>query len=195
MLKVSLHQSGVCQIALLEGFFKEHIEWREDGPEFRSILRWKRLSIPEERGQVAASILFASDGVWPEQEAIPDSKPYTALTPPPDMHGRRVDIVYSHDDPRHVAKLSGWTDELLFSTELANGEFVSLMQFVDPLPEDFFDFKPMPGRYGITHGIDDDELEDARGISCLECSQRFEGHGYIYSLHNMRLMSVPRPTE
>lgn len=195
VLKVSLHQSGVCQTAFLENFFEEQIEWREDGPEFRSILRWKRLPTPEGRGQVAASILFASDGVWPEQEAIPASKPFTALTPPPDMHGQRVDIVYSHDDPRRIANLGGWTDELLFSTELLNGEYVSLMQFVDPLPKDFFDFKPMPGQYGVTLGIDDDEIKDARGISCFECVQRFEGHGYIFSLHNMRLMSVPMRTQ
>lgn len=153
-LKVSLHQSGVCQIALLEGFFAEHVEWREDGPEFRSILRWKRTPTPEGRGRVAASILFASDGFWPEQEAIPASKPYVALAPPPEMHGRRVDIVYSRDDPRHIAKLGNWTDELFFATELPDGEFVSLMQFVEPLPKDFFDFKPLTSPYGVTLGID-----------------------------------------
>lgn len=179
VLKISLHQSGVCQIALLEGFFVEHVEWREDGPEFRSILRWKRIPTPEGRGQVAASILFASDGSWPEQEAIPASKPYVALPPPPKMHGRRVDIVYSRDDPRHIAKLGKWTDELLFATQLPDGEFVSLMQFVAPLPKDFFDFRPLTSPYGVALGIHENEMDDARRISCFDCAQLFEGHGSI----------------
>lgn len=92
VLKVSLHASGICQVALLQDFFAEHIEWREGGPDFRSILRWKRLPTPVGKGQVAASILFASDGFWPEQEAVLPSKPYTRLAPPPDMHGLMVNV-------------------------------------------------------------------------------------------------------
>lgn len=193
VLKVSLHQSGVCQIALLEGFFSEHIEWREDGPEFRSILRWKRNPTPKAKGQVAASILFAADGFWPEHEAIPASKAYAALPPPPVMHGRRVDITFSWDDPREIAKLGSWTDELLYSTKLPDGQFVSLLQFVDPLPDGFFDFTPLTSKYSVTLGIHENELDDARGISCFDCAQLFEGHACIRSLHNMRLMSIPAP--
>ncbi len=107
------------------------------------------------------------------------------------MHGRRVDIVYSRDDPRHIAKLGRWTDELLFSRELPGGEFVSLMQFVTPLPKDFFDFRSLTGPYCITLGIDENEMDDARGISCFDCAQLLEGHGCIRSLHNMRLVSAP----
>ncbi|MCF6121594.1 hypothetical protein EN904_01565 [Mesorhizobium sp. M7A.F.Ca.CA.001.07.2.1] len=190
MLKLSLHQSGVCQVALLEGFFAQHLEWREDGPDFRSILRWQRLSTQEDRGQVAASILFASDGFWPEQEAIPNTKQYTALAPPPHMCGRMVNVVYSREDPNRIAKLGVWTDELLFSTQLPSGEFVCLMQSIEPLPEDFFAFAPVLSPYSITLGIDENEMDDARGISCFDCAQLFEGHGCIRSLHNMRLMSV-----
>ncbi len=29
VLKVSLHQSGICQVALLEDFFAQHVEWRK----------------------------------------------------------------------------------------------------------------------------------------------------------------------
>jgi len=192
LLKVSLHQSGVCQVALLEGFFKKHVEWREERPESRTILRWKRLSTPKDRGQVTASILFASDGFWPEGEPIPASKPYTALAPPPQMHGRRVDVVYSLSDPKHVAKLGEWTDKLLFSTQLPNGEFIGLMQFVEPLAEDFFAFSPMTSAFGISLGIEENEIDDVRGISFLDCTQLFEGHCLIRSLHNMRLIKVQK---
>lgn len=191
VLKVSLHASGVCQVALLEGFFAEHIEWREYSPDFRSILRWRRLPTQENKGQVAASILFASYDFWPEQEAIPSSKPFTSLSPPPDMHGMMVNVVYSRDNPNDIAKLGQWTDELLFATQLPNGEFVCLMQEITPLPEDFFDFAPLSSPYNVTLGIDEAEMDDARGISSFDCAQLFEGHGCIRSLHNMRMVSVP----
>ena len=189
-LKVSLHQSGVCQIALLEGFFTKHVEGQTGAPEFRSILRWKRLPTPINSGQVAASILFASYEFWPEQEPIPSSKPFTKIEPPPDLYCRLINVVYSHDDPRLIEKLGEWTDELLFSKQLPNGEFVCLMQEIRPLEDGFFDFAPVPSPTYVTLGIEEDELDDARGISVFDCAQMFEGHGCIRSLHNMRMMTV-----
>ncbi len=49
-----------------------------------------------------------------------------------------MNVVYSREDPYQVAKLGEWTDELLFSTNLPSGEYVSLMQSIEPLPDDFF---------------------------------------------------------
>lgn len=190
-LKVSLHGSGVCQIALLEQFVAKHVEGRDERPEDRTILRWKRLTTPEGRGQVAATILFASYEFWPEQEEMPRSKPYTKLRPPPDMHARMIDVVYSRDDPKRIAELGEWTDELLYSFQLPSGEFVALVQRVEPLPEGFFDFAPMPGRYGLSLGIGESEMDDARGISTFDCAQLYEGHACIRSLHNMRFVTVP----
>ena len=190
-LKVSLHRSGICQIALLEGFFEEHVEWREDRPEFRSILRWKRLPSPDEGAQIAASILFASYEFWPEQEAVPRSKSYIPLPPPPDMYARVVDIAFGGQDPAEAAEIGGWTDELLHSFRLPNGEFVCLVQRLERLPEGFFDFAPQLSPYALTLGIDEADLHDARGISVFYCMHRREGHADIRSLHNMRAATVP----
>ena len=194
-LKVSLHASGVCQIALLEGFFTEQVEWRPDKPESRSILRWKRLPTAEDGGQVAASILFASHEFWREQLPIPASKPFTSLTPPPDMHGRIVNAIFCRENPIHAAEMGGWTDDLLFSTQLPNAEFFCLKQQLEPLPKGFFDFAPLDAQYALSLDNLDGDLGDERGISCLDCFQLFEGCGCIRSLHNMRIMKVPKADE
>lgn len=192
-LKVSLHGSGVCQVALLEGFFAKEIEWRKERPTDRTILRWKRLPTPQLKGQVAASILFASYEFWPEQEEVPASKPHTRLPPPPDMHGRSVHVIYSRTDPARVAKLGGWSDELLYSTRLPNGDYVALHTEVTPLPSDFFAYSAVGGPYVLTLGIDEEEVDDARGISALECLHQREGHCDILSMHNMHLKKMTRP--
>ena len=142
-LKVSLHGSGVCQVALLDEFFEKHVRGRDQGPEYRSILRWKRLPTPKERGQVAATILFASYEFWPEAEAIPASKTYTALPPPPDMYAVMVDIAFSLNDPAKAATLGGWSSELLFTTQLLNGEFVCVTHRLERLPADFLNLRDL----------------------------------------------------
>lgn len=192
-LKISLHQSGVCQIALLEDFFTEHVEGKTGAPEHRDILRWKRLPTPKKRGQVAASILFASCELWAEQEPIPSSKPFTKIEPPPDMYCRIVNVVYSQDDPRLCEKLGKWTDKLIFSLQLPNGEFLCLMQELVPLDDVFFDFTPTSSKAYVTLGIEEAELDDVRGISVFDCAQLFEGHGCVRSLHNMRIITVDAP--
>lgn len=191
-LKLSLHGSGVCQVALLENFFAQHVKPREEAPEYRSILRWHRLPSQHGSGQVAATILFASFQFWPEAEPIPASKRYTALPPPPDRYAVMVDIIFSLDDPQEVARLGDWESALLFSTKLPNGEFVCLRHRMELLPADFFEPAPMPSPYAVSLGVPDDELDDARGISVLDCAQLFEGHGCIRSLHNMRVTRVAR---
>ena len=135
-LKLSLHQSGVCQVALLENFHAD-IATNANAPPKRDILRWRRASTPEEGGKVAAYIQFASFGDWPEADAIPSSKPYKGLPPPPYMACRTVSLSFSREDPKVVSVLGNWGDAYLFSTELPNGEFVCLMQSVDPLPWNF----------------------------------------------------------
>jgi hypothetical protein len=189
-LKLSLHGSGVCQIALLDNFFEKHISWRESSPDHRAILRWKRLPTPLFGGQCAASILFASFDFWPEHEAINASKKYIALKPPAKNFARRVDVVFSRADPRHIAKLGDWTDELIFCKKLPNGEYVCLLQFLEPLSQSFFDFTPIESPYFVTLGLEEGEIDDARGISALDCAIFHEGHGCIRSLHNMRIARV-----
>jgi len=189
-LKLSLHGSGVCQIALLESFFEEQVAWRDEGPEHRAILRWKRLPTPLFQGQCAASIMFASYDFWPEHDPIKSSKKYIALEPPGKNFARRVDVVFSRVDPTHIAELGHWTDELIFCKQLPNGEYVCLLQFLEPLPENFFDFAPIESPYFVTLGLEEGEIDDARGISTFDCAIFREGHGCIRSLHNMRVASV-----
>ena len=188
-LKISLHQSGVCQAALLEAFHAD-IATNANSPPNRDILRWRRTSTPQEGGRVAVYIQFASFEGWPEAEAIPSSKPYKGLPPPPYMACRTVSLSFSREDPRAVSILGNWGDAYLFSKELPNGEFICLMNSVDPLPWDFFDFKPFGHRRMLLKGIDETEVDDVRGISSLDFALTHEGCVRVQSRHNMRLKSV-----
>lgn len=190
VLKISLHERGVCQIAMLKEFFVEHVEGRSQAPQFRDILRWKRIPTPLIQGQVAATILFASCEFWPEKDPIPASKPFKSLPPPPSTHCLNVDVVYSRVNPQHISKVGEWTDDLLFSLQLPNGEFVCLMQRIDQLPEDFFDFGPIGRRRFLTLDVEEADMKDIRGISVFDCALLNEGCGHVQSLHNMRLMTV-----
>lgn len=192
VLKVSLHQSGVCQIAMLEGFFAEHIEGNENAPEFRDMFRWRRLPSKHMSGQMTFSVGFASFDFWPEQDNPPKSKPFTKIAPPPNGYSCHVDLAYSLDDPTIAAKLGGWTEDLLHSFQLPNLEYVCLMKRIEKLPANFFDFSRLQSKM-ITLGIDEPETADARGISVFDCYQSNEGHCHVRSLHNMRLITVRLP--
>lgn len=188
-LKISLHKSGICQAAFLENFHAK-IASKNNAPPTRDILRWKREPTPHEGGKVAVYIQFASYEDWPEAEILPASKPYKPLLPPPFMSCRTVSLSFSREDPRAVSILGNWGDAYLYSKELPNGEYVCLMNHVDPLPWDFFEFKPVGDRRLLLKGIDEAEADDARGISCLDFALTHEGCVRVHSLHNMRLTSV-----
>ena len=190
-LKISLHQSGVCQAAFLEKFHADTVSKRH-APPTRDILRWKREPAPNQGGKVAVYIQFASYDYWPETETIPASKPYKQLLPPPFMSCRTVSLSFSREDPRAVSILGNWDDAFLYSKDLPNGEYVCLMTHVDPLPWDFFDFKPVGDRRLLLKGIEEREADDARGISYLDFALTHEGCVRVLSLHNMRLKSVRR---
>jgi hypothetical protein len=191
-LKISLHQSGICQVAMLQTFFEKHIEGKESAPEYRDILRWKRLSTPEFGPTVVTSILFASFEFWPERENISAKKAVTWIPRPPDMFGQQVAVLYSKQDPDNHCGDTPPEGIYLKKFQLDNGDFVLLIPRLVPLAEDFFDFKVMPDYQSfITLGIDDEEIDDARGISTFQCLKRYDGYVEIFSLHNMRFMRVP----
>ena len=190
-LKISLHQSGVCQAAFLKNFHSD-IAKKDNAPITRDILRWKRTPTPQEGGKVAVYIQFASYEDWPEAEAIAPSKPYKSLAPPPFMSCRTVTLSFSREDPRAISVLGKWGDAFLYSKQIPSGEFVCLMQHEDDLPWNFFDFEPVGDRRLLLKGIDEAEADDARGINCLDFALTHEGCVRVHSLHNMRLKAVRR---
>lgn len=194
-LKISLHKSGVCQIAMLDNFFSKHVKGKSKSQKYRDLLRWKRLTIPMYRSQAAVSILFAWFEFWPEDEVIPTSKSVHKISPPPDRHGQIINVGYSGFDPKVAFELGRYPDELLFSMQFPNKEYISVTRQIQKLSKGFFDFREISESGVLTLGIPPDELDDARGISVFRCMKEVEGCATIHSLHNMRFSKVYAKSE
>ncbi|KQY03520.1 hypothetical protein ASE23_11935 [Rhizobium sp. Root73] len=194
VMKLSLHQSGVCQMATSQQLYEERLSVLEGGPDSRTVLRWKRCITPDTGGALAARIIFAACGRWPNPSTAKASKPPLLLPCPPEGYGVELTIFYSKEDPRQHTHDIQQEMNLISVLKLANDDCVSFFGRFLELPGDFFSFRRVPkGQTLATVGFDQGGGETEWGdLSSYEILQDFENAATIYSLHNMQLKRMAR---
>ena len=193
-IKLSIHGSGVCQLA----FAREHAKSALSTPRFplndRTIKRWKRETTPEFGPVYLASVFFSAYKTWDNTEAMQVSKPAQLLPPPPDGFAVQVPIFLSRDDPTSKCSPFDPQDIILAYFQIESGEYVTLLPAAIPLPDDYFHFRPLSWFMGVGAESEAD-WDDARGISSISFQERFDGGIDFHSCHNMRIQNIPVETD
>ena len=191
-MKLSLHGSGVCQFALFQDFYDRYVAHSPSPTKSRTILRWTRSATPAWGGLCAATIHLSSCEHWEEPSPPSSSKKLVRLIPPPpDGWAVEVNFFYSAEDPDLQLSEGEPLLFVLSKFQLASGEFLTLIAGLARLPSDFFAFKPAPTAHAILSFGPDEDHDDQVG-NVLFIVQDRVGSATIYSMHNMRLVRVPK---
>lgn len=190
-LKLSLHESGVCQYAFTQDFFSANENVFKPGFNDRTWHRWRRGHASPTSAVHAVTIVFASCQEWEDYEPAPDESAVLLPRPP---HGYCFEIAVIFVPSPYAQFEPGDEARPIAEFGLPSGEFVSVFAGFNELPADYWDFRKIEGaivEFGdVTRNADDPD--DVQGISTIDLTHDEKGPFIIHSRHNMRLVTVPR---
>lgn len=193
-IKLSVHGSGVCQLAF-DSNYKDEILATPNIPfADRTIKRWRRAPTPPIGPIHLTNIFFAAFETWENSEETECIKATELIPPPASGHAVVVSIFVSKDDPIEKCAPYQAEDIMLGYFQVESGDYFTVLVAETPLPEGYFDFRKVPWFMGV--GADSEAgWDDARGISSISFEPRADGGVDFHSKHNMRIMSVPVETD
>lgn len=127
-IKVSLHASGICRIALTD---KQYIELEKEGlhqPADRALLKWRRAKTPEIGAAHVASVIFPTDYLSLKDE--PKSrhkKPLFIFDPAAPGRAVEFGFFYSWEDEASMEERYAKIGKTIVCTTLDSGEHVTVV--------------------------------------------------------------------
>lgn len=186
-IKLSLHQSGVCQYAFSKDFWEANSGVFESGFKDRTWHRWRRPYAAKDKLVHVATVIFASCEQWNDYDSV-SNEAVALLTPPPHGYCFEVSIICSTDSYTAYSEPNAMGP--LIEIELENGEYLTVWPVFSKLPSDYFDFRKIEGGIVEFGPVLAGKGDDVRGISVVHLTQ-LEGEPLrIHSSHNMRLVTV-----
>lgn len=189
-IKLSIHGSGVCQLA----FDSFHADQALATPAFpladRTIKRWKRPPTPDVGPVLLTTIYFSAFETWANSQELECKKPTELIPPPPSGFALSVPIFISIDDPIEKCAPFEPEDIILGYFQIESGEYVTMLPAPVKLPADYFHFRPVS--WFMSVGAESEaDWDDARGISAVSFEGREDGGVDFHSMHNMRMATLP----
>jgi hypothetical protein len=124
-VKISLHQSGICRLALSERHYNELPEMGLKQPADRALTKWRRLPTPEAGVVHVLSLIFPTDHLRLEEPKSSQKKPVMIFEPPPAGQAVQMGFFYSRQTgPAMEASFLNIGAHPLFTFDLRNGDTV-----------------------------------------------------------------------
>jgi hypothetical protein len=127
-MKISLHESRICRLALTE----RYMTWlREQGlapPDDRAFVKWRRPPAPESGAHLAVVLVFPTDNLHLDDPAWKNSnKPLLHFEPAPSGKAVELGFFYSREAKETLEPRFMEIGKPLHYADLPNGEFVWLV--------------------------------------------------------------------
>jgi hypothetical protein len=188
-IKLSLHQSGVCQYAFSKDFFDKSADLLKPAFPDRTWERWhRRIAIGKDIVH-AATVIFSSSEEW---NAYDVSGNVEAVLLPPPPHGYCFEICLMFSAIPHSKYANPGDAVPMREFVLDSGEFLSVWTTFSKLPNDYFDFQKIGGGIVEFGPVLAGKGSDVRGISVVHLTRTDDGPLRIHSSHNMRLVTVKK---
>jgi hypothetical protein len=126
-MKVSLHGSGVCRVALTEKHYQALPLEGLSQPADRAFLKWKRAEIPLKGAVHVASIVFPSDHLVLPQPAGSSGKPVVIFGDAPLGNAVEVGFFFSREDLINMEDRFLRIGKPILGTTLEDGTVVSVV--------------------------------------------------------------------
>ena len=125
--KISLHQSGICRVALTEKHFSALLSDGLTQPRDRALIKWKRPPTPDIGAAHVASIIFPTEFLkLPEPQGIP-KKPLIIFGAAPPGKAVEIGFFYSREDPATLEPKLLQIGHPIVCTTLDNGEMITVV--------------------------------------------------------------------
>ena len=125
--KISLHQTGICRLALTERHYNQLVEWGLPQPSDRAFVKWKRTVAPETGAALAVVLVFPTDYLKLEAPVGSPRKPLLIFEPARPGKAVEVGFFYAREPAESLEPKFLQIGKPLFRTDLDNGESVWLV--------------------------------------------------------------------
>jgi hypothetical protein len=125
--KISLHQSGICRVALTETHYNALPGDGLSQPPDRALVKWKRPPTPHIGGAHVASIIFPTEFLkLPEPQGTP-KKPLIIFGAAPSGKAVEIGFFYSREAPATLESKLLQIGHPIVCTTLDNGEMITVV--------------------------------------------------------------------
>jgi hypothetical protein len=125
--KISLHQSGICRVALTEKHFNALPGDGLAQPRDRALVKWKRQPTPDIGAAHVASIIFPTEFLkLPEPQSTP-KKPLIIFGAAPPGKAIEIGFFYSREAPATLEPKLLQIGHPIVCTTLDNGEMITVV--------------------------------------------------------------------
>ncbi len=146
-IKISLHASGICRVALTARHYKHLADWGLPQPSDRAFVKWKRTDAPERGVALAAVLVFPTDYLTLEEPLGSPQKPQFNIESARPGHALEVGFFYSREPTESLEPKFLEIGKPLFRADLDNGESVSMV-----VREAAFDPSTLPSNDQLKNG-------------------------------------------
>lgn len=193
-IKLSVHGSGVCQLAFDSLYVEEALKTPRFPLKDRTIRRWTRLPTPDAGPVHVTTIYFSAFETWGNSQELECTKPTELIPPPPSGFALSVPIFLSKDNPTEKCAPFEPEEIILGYFRIETGEYVTMLTAPVRLPDDYFHFRELSWFMSVGAEAESD-WDDARGISSVSFEGREDGGVDFHSMHNMRITTLPIETD
>jgi hypothetical protein len=126
-MKVSLHASGICRVALTEGQIKLLAEQGLEAPVDRAFVKWKRRPTPEVGAAQVVSLIFPTAYFRLPAPVGTSKKPMLILGAQPDWSAVEIGFFYSREPASQLEPRLARIGNPMFRVTLESGDSISIV--------------------------------------------------------------------